>query len=91
RLQSPASLAEFFAPLTTVPSLQIGRLDITDARLQGPDWAVTDLDLSLRNLTLSHGGWQSEDGTLTMNASEINYDTLHFFDPNLNAELSPQG
>lgn len=35
RLQSPASLAEFFAPLTTVPSLQIGRLDITDARLQG--------------------------------------------------------
>ncbi|MBN0581560.1 hypothetical protein JTM31_35115, partial [Pseudomonas aeruginosa] len=68
RLQSPASLAEFFAPLTTVPSLQIGRLDITDARLQVPDWAVTDLDLSLRNLTLSHGGWQSEDGTLSMNA-----------------------
>ncbi|HEE1182768.1 TPA: AsmA family protein, partial [Klebsiella pneumoniae] len=91
RLQSPASLAEFFAPLTTVPSLQIGRLDITDARLQGPDWAVTDLDLSLRNLTLSHGGWQSEDGTLSMNASEFIYGSLHFFDPILNAEFSPQG
>ncbi|MDR8295599.1 AsmA family protein, partial [Acinetobacter baumannii] len=77
RLQSPASLTEFFAPLTTVPSLQIGRLDITDARLQGPDWAVTDLDLSLRNLTLSHGGWQSEDGTLSMNASEFIYGSLH--------------
>ncbi|MDP1340962.1 AsmA family protein, partial [Klebsiella variicola] len=49
RLQSPASRAEFFAPLTTVPSLEIGRLDITVARLQGPDWAVTDLDLCLRN------------------------------------------
>ena len=91
RLQSPASLAEFFAPLTTVPSLQIGRLDITDARLQGPDWAVTDLDLSLRNLTLSHGGWQSEDGTLSMNASEFIYGSLHLFDPILNAEFSPQG
>ncbi|MCP6571156.1 AsmA family protein, partial [Klebsiella pneumoniae] len=50
RLQSPASLAAFFAPLTTVPSLLICRLDITDARLQRPDWEVTDLDLSLRNL-----------------------------------------
>ncbi|MDI5036016.1 hypothetical protein MJM43_31110, partial [Salmonella enterica subsp. enterica serovar Montevideo] len=38
--------------LTTVPSLQIGRLEVTDSSLQGPDWAVTDLDLSLRNLTL---------------------------------------
>ncbi len=91
RLQSPASLAEFFAPLTTVPSLQIGRPDITDARLQGPDWAVTDLDLSLRNLTLSHGGWQSEDGTLSMNASEFIYGSLHLFDPILNAEFSPGG
>jgi hypothetical protein len=89
RLQSDKSLADFFAPLTTVPSLQIGRLDITDARLQGPDWAVTDLDLSLRNLTLSHGGWQSQDGTLSMNASEFIYGSLHFFDPILNAEFSP--
>ncbi len=64
-------------------------LDITDARLQGPDWAVTDLDLSLRNLTLSHGGWQSEDGTLSMNASEFIYGSLHLFDPILNAEFSP--
>ena len=91
RLQSPASLAEFFAPLTTVPSLQIGRLDITDARLQGPDWAVTDLDLSLRNLTLSKGDWQSQEGRLSMNASEFIYGSLHLFDPILNAEFSPQG
>ncbi|MGO0764524.1 AsmA family protein, partial [Citrobacter freundii] len=36
RLQSDKSLADFFAPLSTIPSLQIGRLEITDARLQGP-------------------------------------------------------
>jgi len=91
RLQSDKSLSDFFAPITPLPSLQIGRLDVTDARLQGPDWAVTDLDLSLRNLTLSQGDWQSEDGRLSMNASEFIYGSLHLFDPILNAEFAPQG
>lgn len=91
RLQSEKTLADFFSPLTTVPSLQIGRLEVTDARLQGPDWAVTDLDLSLRNLTLAKGDWQSQDGRLSMNASEFIYGSLHLFDPILNTEFSPQG
>lgn len=91
RLQSDKSLMDFFAPINTLPSLQIGRLEVTDARLQGPDWAVTDLDLSLRNLTLSKGDWQSQEGRLSMNASEFIYGSLHLFDPILNAEFSPQG
>jgi hypothetical protein len=91
RLQSDKSLAEFFAPLSTIPSLQIGRLEVTDARLQGPDWAVTDLDLSLRNMTFSKDDWQTQEGKLSMNASEFIYGSLHFFDPILNAEFSPQG
>ena len=73
RLQSDKSLADFFAPLTTLPSLQIGRLDVTDASLQGPDWAIAGLDLNLRNLTLSRGDWQSQEGTLSMNANEFIY------------------
>ncbi|MEG5635811.1 AsmA family protein [Enterobacter bugandensis] len=91
RLQSDKTLKAFFAPLASIPSLQIGRLEVTDARLQGPDWAVTDLDLSLRNLTLSKGDWQSQEGRLSMNASEFIYGSLHLFDPILNAEFSPQG
>lgn len=91
RLQSDKSLAEFFAPLSTIPSLQIGRLEVTDARLQGPNWAVTDLDLSLRNMTFSKDDWQTQEGKLSMNASEFIYGSLHFFDPILNAEFSPQG
>ncbi|EIS8441005.1 AsmA family protein [Salmonella enterica] len=91
QLQSDKSLSEFFAPLTTVPSLQIDRLEVTDASLQGPDWAVTDLDLSLRNLTLRKEDWQSQEGKLSMNASEFIYGSLHFLDPILNAEFSPQG
>lgn len=91
RLQSDKSLADFFAPLATIPSLQIGRLEVTDARLQGPDWAVTDLDLSLRNMTFSKDDWQTQEGKLSMNASEFIYGSLHFFDPILNAEFAPQG
>ncbi|EEH0698728.1 AsmA family protein [Salmonella enterica subsp. enterica] len=91
RLQSDKSLSEFFAPLTTVPSLQIGRLEVTDSSQQGPDWAVTDLDLSLRNLTLRKEDWQSQEGKLSMNASEFIYGSLHLLDPILNAEFSPQG
>lgn len=91
RLQSDKSLTDFFSPLTTLPSLQIGRLEVTDARLQGPDWAVTDLDLSARALTLTKGDWQSEDGRLSMNASEFIFGSLHLFDPIFNAEFSPQG
>ena len=91
RLQSDKSLLDFLAPLTTVPSLQIGRLDVTDASLQGPDWAVTDLDLNLRNLTLSDGGWQSTDGKISLNASEFIYGSLHLLAPLLNAEFSEQG
>ncbi|EDW1426272.1 AsmA family protein [Salmonella enterica subsp. enterica] len=91
RLQSDKSLSEFFAPLTTVPSLQIGRLEVTDSSLQGPDWAVTDLDLSLRNLTLRKEDWQSQEGKLSMNASEFIYGSLHLLDPILNADFSPQG
>ncbi|WP_086872376.1 AsmA family protein [Kosakonia pseudosacchari] len=91
RLQSDKSLLDFFSPLMTLPSLKIGRVEVTDARLQGPGWAVTDLDLSLRNLTLTKGDWQSEDGRLSMNASEFIYGSLHLFDPILNANFSPQG
>lgn len=91
RLQSDKSLLAFFAPIGTLPSIKIGRLEVTDARLQGPDWAVSDLDLSLRNLTLSNGDWQSQDGRLSMNASEFIYGSLHLFDPIMNAEFAPQG
>lgn len=91
RLQSEKSLTDFFAPLLSVPSLQIGRPEVIDARLQGPDWAVTDLDLSLRNMTFSKDDWQTQEGKLSMNASEFIYGSLHLFDPIINAEFSPQG
>jgi len=62
RLQTHQSLSDFLNPLRDVPSVSINRLDMTDARLQGPDWAVTDLDLTLKNVTWRGDDWQSEGG-----------------------------
>jgi hypothetical protein len=42
-------------------------------------------------MTLSKGDWQSQEGRLSMNASEFIYGSVHLFDPILNAEFSPQG
>lgn len=91
RLQSDKSLADLLRPVVTLPSLKLGRVDITDARLQGPDWAVTDLDMTLRDITFSNGDWQSEEGKFSFNASELIYGSLHFFDPIANINLSNKG
>ncbi|EOC1324223.1 AsmA family protein [Cronobacter dublinensis] len=91
RLQTDKTVSDFLKPLTTLPSLALGRIDVTDARLEGPGWAATDLDISLRNLTLANGSWQSDDGRVSMNASDVVYGSLHFLDPIVNADLSAQG
>jgi hypothetical protein len=89
RLQTAKSLSDFLAPVTSIPSLTIDRLEITDARLEGKEWAVSDLALSLRNLTLANGGWQSDDGQLSMNASEFINGSLHLQDPIVNVDFAP--
>jgi hypothetical protein len=90
RLQTDKSITDFLAPLATVPSLAIDSLEVTDARLEGKDWAMTDLDLSLRNLTLAKGGWQSDDGRLSMNASDFINGSLHLNDPIVNIDFNQQ-
>ncbi len=71
RLQSDKSLSEFSRRLLRFHLCRLVVLEVTDSSLQGPDWAVTDLDLSLRNLTLRKEDWQSQEGKLSMNASEF--------------------
>lgn len=90
RLQTAKSITDFLAPLTTVPSLKIDNLEVTDARLEGKNWAVTDLDLSLRNLALANGGWQSDDGRLSMNASDFIIGTFQLNDPIVNIDFNQQ-
>lgn len=91
RLQSDKTPSAFLSPLTYLPSLDIKRLDITDARLQGTDWAVTDLNVSLRGIAFIQGNWQSQAGKLLMNASEVVAGPVHLIDPGVNANFSRQG
>ncbi|MGK3126718.1 AsmA family protein [Candidatus Pantoea formicae] len=91
RLQTHQSLSDFLNPLRDVPSVSINRLDMTDARLQGPDWAVTDLDLTLKNMTLRGDDWQSDGGSLSMNAGNFINGSFELNDPILNANFSAQG
>lgn len=91
RLQTDKSLNDFLQPLRNLPSVHFSRVDMTDARLQGPDWAVTDLDLLLKNLTLRRGEWQSDDGSLALNADNFINGQLTLNDPILNLDFSPQG
>ncbi|MDF7630802.1 AsmA family protein [Erwiniaceae bacterium L1_55_4] len=91
RLQTHQNLSDFLNPLRDVPSVSINRLDMTDARLQGPDWAVTDLDLTLKNITLRGDDWQSDDGSLSMNAGNFINGGIELNDPIVNANFSAQG
>lgn len=91
RLQTDKSLSAFLQPLRDLPSVHFSRVDLTDARLQGPDWAITDLDLLLKNLTLRNGDWQSDDGSLALNADSFINGQLTLNDPILNLDFSPQG
>ena len=91
RLQTHQNLSDFLNPLRDLPSVSINRLDMTDARLQGPDWAVTDLDLTLKNITLRGDDWQSDDGSLSMNAGNFINGGFELNDPIVNANFSAQG
>lgn len=91
RLQTASSLRDFLQPLQRVPSISVKRLDMTDARLQGPDWAVTDLDLTLKNVTWKGDDWQSQDGSLAMNAGNFIHGRFELNDPIVNMDFSPQG
>ncbi|AXF78139.1 AsmA family protein [Erwinia tracheiphila] len=90
RLQSERPLSDLLTPLASHPSIRFDRIEVTDARLEGKDWAVTDLDLALKNITLRNGDWQSNDGSLSMNASSFVNGSLELNDPIVNLVFSPQ-
>lgn len=91
RLQSAQPLETFWQEFIKLPKVDIKRLDLIDARLQGQNWSVSDLDLTVTDVTLQKGDWQSADGQLSLNATDMINGNLHFIDPNLNLDLSPQG
>lgn len=92
RMQTEKSLSEWLNPLMkNNQSIIINSLNVDNARLEGKEWAVTDLDFTLSNLTLGRGGWQSENGSLAARASEAIIGSIHLQQPELAATFSPDG
>ncbi|MDR3432797.1 MAG: AsmA family protein [Rouxiella aceris] len=91
RLQTSQTLSSFWQEFIKLPKVDIKRLDLIDARLQGQNWAFSDLDLTVTDVTLQQGDWQSTDGQLSLNATDLINGNLHFIDPVVNLDLSPQG
>ncbi|MFP9228702.1 AsmA family protein [Pectobacterium cacticida] len=91
RLQTQKTPAAFWQPITELPSVTVNRFDLIDARIEGPGWAFIDLDVALQNVTFKQNDWQSEDGSLSFNATDIVNGNMHLIDPIVNLDLSPEG
>lgn len=91
RLQTEKSLDDLLRALKEGPPLTIHHLEITDARLQGPAWAITDGDLSLQDVTLEGGDWKGEEGAISASAREFIWQSLHLQEPTIKADLTPRG
>lgn len=91
RMQTPMTLAEIMQRFTQLPPISFKRLDLINARLEGKQWAFSDLDLSLQNVSLKQGDWRSHDGSLNFNATDIINGGFHLIDPIMSMRLSPAG
>ncbi|MCG8709615.1 AsmA family protein [Brenneria sp. 4F2] len=91
RLQTPKTMQEFWQPITALPSVAVSRFDLIDARIEGPGWAFIDLDVTLRNVTFKQDDWQSDDGELSFNATDIVNGNMHLIDPIVNLGLARNG
>lgn len=69
RQQSQQTLARFLQPHFPVNSIQVKHAEINHLHLQGPDWAIADLKLKVNNVTFRQGHWESQKGSLSMQAS----------------------
>ncbi|MFZ4834634.1 AsmA family protein [Rouxiella sp. Mn2063] len=91
RMQSAQTLEGFLDSFKQIPKIDIKSLELADARLQGQNWAFSDVNLSVKDITYSQGDWQSNGGNITFNATDMIANNLHFINPAANLDFSPQG
>lgn len=91
RMQTEKSLDDFLQQLAQVPKITLHRFDLMGARMEGKNWAFSDLDLNLRDITFQQGDWSAQDGSLSCNATEMIGGALHLSDPIAKLSFTPQG
>lgn len=87
-LQTTQTVDEVWQKLIQLPLLTITHFDLINARLEGHNWLLSDLDLTLKNIKLNQGNWQSDNGELTLNAADIIRGDMHLVDPVMTLALS---
>jgi hypothetical protein len=91
RFQTPQTLSEFLSDFSQLPKLNITRLDLLGGRVQGQDWAFSDVDLSLKNVIAEQGSLSGDGGEVSLSATDLINGNLHFRDPIINLDINPQG
>ncbi|MGL5008134.1 MAG: AsmA family protein [Plesiomonas sp.] len=84
----PALLSHYWRIL---PKMTLQRADLIGIRVEGNDWSVNDLDLSLHNLHIGQGMWSSHEGQLNINAADLVQGDLHLREPALHLSFTPEG
>lgn len=90
KYQSTLGLGALLAQISQLPGnaeIEIKRLDLLNTNIQGPGWALSDFSLSLKDVNLIKGSWQSSDGTAVMSAFDVVYGDQHWTNPVLNLAL----
>lgn len=90
-LQTPLTLDQLLTAWQTLPSLSLGQVTMTDAQLEGADWAASHLNLSLRDLNCVQGQCSGTQGALALNALDMMLASLHFTDPVVQLDVKPDG
>ncbi|ENA1730642.1 AsmA family protein [Yersinia ruckeri] len=91
RLQTSKTLDDIWQSYTRLPPISVKRVDLIDARIEGKNWALNDLDMTLKSVAFENGNWQSHDGELELNASDIINGDIHLIDPIFTLALSDVG
>lgn len=79
--QVPLSITEIIEHSQRWPALKIQSFDANNSSLEGKDWAVSDLNLSISGISITQGEVVASDGEIIFNATDVVYDDLLFNEP----------
>ncbi|AOM41940.1 hypothetical protein [Xenorhabdus hominickii] len=80
RWQTPIALSTLKEKISHLPAIYVKDLNITNAKLQGQNWSVDYLDSTIKNLGLVNGSWDTEDGLIDFNVTDMVLNNAQFRD-----------
>lgn len=78
--QTPMTLNEIRNAFNTIAPIHIKNMNATNLKIEGKNWAINYLDSTLKNISLTNGSWQANDGIIDFNAVDIMFNGTYFSD-----------